>query len=48
MKGLSLIRGSMGGPGGSFFTGDPGRYVKKVRAWASLSVEAPLSLGNPV
>jgi hypothetical protein len=41
MKQLSLKRLHGGGLGGSSFTGDPGRYVKKVWIWASLSMGAP-------
>jgi hypothetical protein len=37
-----------GGPRGSFFTGDPGRYVKKVWVRTSFSAGDPLSPGNPV
>jgi hypothetical protein len=51
MKCLSLslsLKRLHGWPGGSFSTGDPGRYVKKVWVRASLSAGAPLSLGNPV
>jgi len=37
MEHLSLKRLCGGGLGGSFFTGDPGRYVKKVSGYWHLS-----------
>jgi hypothetical protein len=39
---LSLKRLHGGGLGGSSFTGDPGRYVKKVSGCGHLSMVAPL------
>jgi hypothetical protein len=53
MKGASVDEASLSeevlwGPWWSFFTGDHGRYVKKVWVEASLSEGAPLSPGNPV
>jgi len=48
MKRPSLKRLCEGGLRGSSFTGDPGRYVKKVSRYGHLSPWGPLSiLGEP-
>ena len=44
MEYLSLKRLCVGGRGGSSFTGDPGRYVKKVSGYGHLSPWGLLSI----
>jgi hypothetical protein len=44
---LSLKR-LRGGPGGSFVTGDPGEYVKKVPGCGHPSLRPPLDAGGGV
>jgi len=43
---LSLKRLRGGGLRGSSFSGDPGRYVKKVSGYGHLSPWGPLSVGG--